>query len=96
MGRPRGKRKSHQIGAEIIATLMHAPRTRPDLAEQVGMNWQTESAWFEEMRTSGVLRVRGFQPRIDGKGAPTAVYELQRPFAQPDAPFPQPCPDDQA
>ena len=84
------KRCAYEIGAEIIATLMHAPRTWQQVDEQVGMAKPTSAAWLRELRASGVIRICGYtSPAEVGAGKPARIFALQpKPFELPDAPYP--------
>jgi hypothetical protein len=83
----RSVRSTYEIGAEIMATYLHKPRTRREVKEQVGLGSETEPNWFRQMRASGVLRCVGWRRPINGVGRNVAVYGLQAPFSQPDEPY---------
>jgi hypothetical protein len=82
----RKSRGARHVGAEIIATLMHAPRTWEQVKVQVGMGGQTSAGWLRELRASGVIRICGY---TTGAHRRARVFALQTtPFAQPDQPPP--------
>jgi hypothetical protein len=77
----RPRRESSEVGAEIVAALMHGPRTWPEIEEQVGISATHSLKWLRQFRASGVLRIKGY--RATGKRR-ARVWELQAPFAKPD------------
>lgn len=82
---PKGQRRGCEIGAEIMAALLHHPRTEPELKAQVGMGNATSERWLEEYRASGVIRICAYERH----GKWTRVFAVQTtPFALPDAPRP--------
>ncbi len=83
-------RSYRTIGAEIIATLMHAPRTWQEVSEQVDLSNVSSEKWRQELLASGVIRICGYRAaRGGGAGHPARVYALQtKPFALPDEPKP--------
>jgi hypothetical protein len=85
MRHARKVRSTCEIGAEIVACYLHKPRTRSEVKAQVDLGSATEPNWFRQMRASGILCRIGF--RKLPRGRPTAVYALQAPFAQADAPY---------
>lgn len=84
------RRSCYEIGAEIVATLLHGPRTWPEVEEQAGLvgSKDTSAHWLEQLRASGVLRVCGYRRSEHAAkvGRLARVYELQAPFAREDEP----------
>lgn len=77
------------IGSEIIAALMHSPRTQSQLQAQVGATPHAIRTWLQELRNSGVIRISGY--RRANSGPLMRVYSLQTsPFALPDVATPEP------
>lgn len=89
--RPRGLencRKRTPIrfcAVEILAALMHAPRSIAQLLDQVGGSQTAMRRWVHEFHRSGLIRICGFVDR-DGPGPREKIFSLQtKPFALPDA-----------
>ncbi len=78
-------RSACTVGAEIIATLMHAPRSWPEVIEQVGLSNPSSDKWLAELRASGVIHILRYERRTK-HGRHARIYALQsKPFALPDA-----------
>lgn len=85
----RKNRSAYEIGAEIVATLLHGRRTWKQVEEQVGLMGLTSTRWKRELRASGVLRIGDYLPPGGGRrGDFIKLYELQAPFAREDVPKP--------
>jgi hypothetical protein len=68
--------------AEMLAALMKAQRTVPELVDLLEMRHQYVTAWLKEMHASGVTRIAG--KRSGG----ATVWALQRElFGEPDQPM---------
>lgn len=93
---PAGFELSHKripvriCAVEILATLMHEPRTTAQLLEQVGSSNTAMRLWLREFHNSGLIRVSGFVER-EGPGPREKIFSLQtKPFALPDAVYQPP------
>lgn len=79
----------YRAAAELCAAFMKGPRTWHDACDMAGVFFGSDSCyrWLEEFRASGLLRVCGWHRNSRGK--PSAIFELQQPFAQPDVEAPR-------
>ena len=84
-------RSSTLIGPLIMAVLMEGPTTWLALRERVKLGNASSDAWLEALRNVGILRVCGYAERDEDcgrSGKRARIFELQKPFAQPDVDYP--------
>lgn len=82
---------ARQIVADVIAALMHQPRTQAELREFTGASLNSLSRVLYDLRECGVVYRSGSRPATvseDGNrrgGSRPVVWSLQtKPFAEPD------------
>jgi hypothetical protein len=82
-------RSATVVGPQIVALLMAGPITWIELKSKVRLGNASADAWLEAMRQAGILRVCGYAERDEGTAGKRArLFELQKPWAKPDEPYP--------
>lgn len=73
--------------ADMMALLLWAPRSIPEVVSLTGMQRDRVVNWFKHLHDAGVIRVAGKRPPDGTPGNRPLVYEMQvRPFEIEDTP----------
>ena len=80
-----GGEGSRLAACEMIAALVKADRTIPELAEMTGCHWETCANWIRAFQMSGLIYRNGKRPARGWGGKRAQIYAWQpSPFAKVD------------